>query len=91
MEVKWSDRPLTRQEEFDALANFSTRYPGLALGVTTRTRTGRLELETGHCVRFVPTALYAYALGALSARRDRPARCMLTRRGALDCAYALGG
>ncbi len=90
VEVKWTDRAVSRRGELAALAEFAARYPGLVLGVTTKGHCRRGRLPTRHAVTFVPAALYTYALGALSARRDNSAQRRVLKEGALDCTFRLG-
>jgi len=62
VEVKWSDRPYERPEELTGLLRFC-QSNGLRDGmVTTRSKSGRREIDRV-MLHFVPTSLYAYALG----------------------------
>lgn len=62
VEVKWSDRPYERPEELSGLVRFC-RSNGLRdVVVTTRSVSGRRIVDQV-AIHFVPTSLYAYAIG----------------------------
>ncbi len=91
VEVKWSDRAVERSRELDPLLRFADRWPEISLGTTTKTVGGQRRHSAGRTVTLVPTALYAYASGRLSARPDVASRRVLVEDGALNCIYEIGG
>ena len=64
VEIKWSDRYLSRPEELRGLRLFVERNPGLrSVSVTTRTQWGARSFG-GRELLFMPTALQSLLIGA---------------------------
>jgi len=66
VEVKWSDRPYTSNDELDNCIAFLKANPGTAQPLTVTSRTIR-DLDfvyKGVRFQFIPSSLYAYTLGA---------------------------
>ena len=64
VEVKWSDRPVSRPGELKGLFALAKRYPGMRASVTTRTLAGSTHAWPGtEPLAFIPTSLYCYAAG----------------------------
>ena len=69
VEVKWSDRYVQHAGEFNSLADFTNRHPGITPLATTRTVEisgipwpGEVRLDV------MPTSLYCYAVGHTAIR-----------------------
>jgi hypothetical protein len=62
VEVKWSDRLVEDPRPLDPLIEFAKRHDLKSLLVTTRSKTGELDLK-GFKIEFIPCALQAYILG----------------------------
>ena len=64
VEVKWSDRPVSRPGGLKGLFALASRYPGMRASVTTRTLAGSTHAWPGtDPLGFIPTSLYCYATG----------------------------
>ena len=64
VDVKWSDRPVTRPEELRGLAEFSSRHPDAGVAVTTRTVERPVPNWPGSkTLNAVPTSVYCHAVG----------------------------
>jgi len=82
VEVKWTDRCFERPDELRSLLAFCRSSRPSAVGVTTRTRSGKKVVQ-GQAMVFLPASLWCYRLG-----RDI-VRGML-RRGAIPTALPTG-
>ena len=64
VDVKWSDRPVTRPEELTGLAEFARRHPDASALVTTRTaERSVLNWPGPEALNAVPTSIYCHAVG----------------------------
>ena len=69
-EVKWSDHAVDRPDELGGLVRFTGDHALKAAWVTTRS-VRVTKVVSGVELRFVPTALYAWAVGRSQIRRRR--------------------
>ncbi len=72
VEVKWSDRLVSRLVDLKALVAFCKANRLRGATVTTRTAITQAERD-GIVIEFVPTALYCYAAGRAQVARPSPA------------------
>jgi predicted AAA+ superfamily ATPase len=65
VEVKWSDKPCTVDSELSSCIEFAKRHPMIVVKflVTTKTLAEEKDVD-GVEFKFIPSALYAYTLGA---------------------------
>lgn len=64
LEIKWSDRALSRPEELKGLTKFGHRHGLPLVWATTRTRFGEFQEPDGPRVRLWPAAVLAFHYGA---------------------------
>jgi len=70
VEVKWSDSTVKDWQRKTHLKSFLHAHPKIRAAFTTRSKTGRMELEDGSAVHYFPTSLYCYLTGLRVARGE---------------------
>ena len=68
VEVKWSDKDIEQRQKHGPLKEFLEKHPDIAACyLTTRTRTGNLDMSGGRKIQYLPASVYCYMIGRVAA------------------------
>jgi len=68
VEVKWSDKDIEQRQKRGPLKVFLEKHPDIAACyLTTRTRTGSLDMSDGRKIRYLPASVYCYMISRVVA------------------------